>query len=251
LAGKNLLLPGEDRVEYEARLDGVFASLAPRNDAEAELVALVGDDIHKLNRLGRVEKGVTLGRIEELLALTASGEKAGAITNAIQTLGQALVAWSAEPVPTTRTTDYQNRYKTLVDAVSYVENTVQNIPTVLVEACQDALEEVRGKKDDNVVSGAAYAAMFQVARELVSVLLDEGKRQDAQQDELRAAIAGIALPDEAELKKLGRYRSMLELSLERRLTALEQMRKLTAASVAGEKDQEKAREYRVKLRVVA
>jgi hypothetical protein len=102
LAGRGLLLPGEDVREYEERLDGIFASLGPWNDAEAELAALIGDDIHKLNRLAKLEKGISLGRIEELLALTGSGEKAGIITNAIQALGQALVAWSAEPMPTTR-----------------------------------------------------------------------------------------------------------------------------------------------------
>jgi hypothetical protein len=251
LAGRGLLLPGEDVREYEVRLDGIFASLAPRNDAEAEMAALIGDDIHKLNRLAKLEKGVTLGRVEELLALTGSGEMAGVITNAIQALGQALVAWSAEPVPTTKTTDFQNRYKTIVDAVSYVENTVQNVHTVLVEACQEALEEVRGKKDNNVVSGPAYAATFKVTRELMTALLDLGRDQDAEQDRLRAAISGIALPDEAELKKLARYRAMLEVSVQRRLAALEQVRKLTAGNVADQKDVERAKEYRVKLRVVA
>jgi hypothetical protein len=53
-------------------------------------VALVADDLHKLDRLGKIEKGINLGRIEELLALTGSGEKAGTIVNAIQALGQAL-----------------------------------------------------------------------------------------------------------------------------------------------------------------
>ena len=77
-----------------------------------------------------------------------------------------------------------------------------------------------------------------------------GKQQDIEQDELRAGIAGIALPDEAELKKLARYRAMLEASIQRRLTALEQLRRLTAENVTGEKDVERAKEYRVKLRLV-
>ena len=71
--------------------------------------------------------------------------------------------------------------------------------------------------------------------------------EEAAQDELRTAISGIALPDEAELKKLARYRRMLEDSLQRRLAALDQLRRLTA----GKADVEKAKEYRVKLRVVA
>ena len=82
-------------------------------------------------------------------------------------------------------------------------------------------------------------------------ILEHGEQVEAQQDELRSAIATIALPDKNELAKLGKYRSMLELSLGRRLGALEQMRKITAGNVVDEKDVVKAREYRVKLRVVA
>jgi hypothetical protein len=68
---------------------------------------------------------------------------------------------------------------------------------------------------------------------------------------LRAAITGIALPDEAELRKLGRYRKLLEDSLQRRLAALEQLRKLTAERREAGADAEKSREFRVRLRVVA
>ena len=48
-------------------------------------------------------------------------------------------------------------------------------------------------------------------------------RGDVGETSAAAAIAGIALPDEAELKKLARYRAMLELSLQRWLAALEQI----------------------------
>jgi hypothetical protein len=219
LGGHGLLLPGEDPVEYEARMDAVFTSMTPRDEAEAQLVALVGDDLWKLGRLARIEKAITLARVEELLATTGSGEHAAILTSAIQQLGRALAGWSVEPVPTTRSADYYNRYKAFVDAVLYVENTVQGIPVVLVGACHDALDQVRGKKDDVEVSTASYMKVFEVCRMLMSSLLDAGQRQDAEQDQLRAAIAGIALPDEAELKKLARYRAMLELSLQRRLAA--------------------------------
>jgi hypothetical protein len=251
LAGKNLLLPGEDPVEYEVRMDEFFSTLAPKDEGEAQLVALVADDVWKLSRLAKIEKGVGLARIEELLALTGSGDKAGNIVNAIQAMGNALVAWSAEPVPTTRTPDFDRRYGTMCEAVALVNATVTGIPLHLVDACDAALDEARGKKDAVEISPSSYMKVFETCRMLMTTLLDMGQRQDAEQDQLRASISGIALPDEAELKKLARYRAMLEISLQRRLAALEQLRKLTAANVAGEKDQEKAREFRVKLRVVA
>jgi hypothetical protein len=152
LAGKNLLLPGEDPAEYEARMDELFSTLAPTDEGEAQLVALVADDVWKLGRLARIEKGITLGRIEELLALTGSGEKAGIITNAIQVMGNALVAWSAEPVPTTRSPDFDRRYRTMSEAVALVDATVNSIPMHLIDACDAALDEVRGRRDDVGIS---------------------------------------------------------------------------------------------------
>jgi hypothetical protein len=232
-------------------MDELFSTLAPRDEGEAQLAALVADDVWKLGRLARIEKGVTLGRIEELLALTGSGEKSGVITNAITTMGNALVAWSAEPVPTTRTPDFDRRYRTMSEAVALADATITSIPMNLIDACDAALDEVRGRRDDVEISPSSFMTVFESCRMLMATLLDMGRDQDVEQDRLRAAIAGIALPDVGELKKLAKYRAMLELSLGRRLASLEQLRKLTAGNVVGEQDVERAKEYRVKLRVVA
>ena len=207
LAGKNLLLPGEDPVEYESRMDELFSTLAPRDEGEAQLVALVADDVWKLSRLAKIEKGVSLARIEELLVMTGAGEKAGVISNALQALGQALVTWSAAPVPTTRTPDFDRRYRTMCEAVALVDATVNGIPMHLIDACDAALDEVRGKRDDVEISPSSYVQVFEACRVLMSTLLDMGRDQDVEQDRLRAAIAGIALPDKDELAKLGKYRS--------------------------------------------
>jgi DNA-binding transcriptional MerR regulator len=208
-------------------MDEIFASLAPRGEGEAQLVALVADDIRRLSRLAKIEKGVSLARIEELLGLTGSGEKAGTIVTAIQVVGNALNTWSAPPLPSEKCDEPMRRLRTMTRGVDLVGSTVPEVPRDLLDAVED------------------------VAGELMAKLLEHGNKVEAKQDVLRASISGIALPDEAKLKKLARYRSMLELSLQRRLAALEQMRKLTAANVAGEEAQGKAREYRMKLRVVA
>jgi hypothetical protein len=251
LAGRGLLLPGEDAARYQERLDGVFAALAPQDDAQAEVVALVGDDLHKLNRLAEIERGVTLGRIEQLLGLTDSAEKAGIIGNAITVMGSALVAWSEQPIPTEKDDAFTRRFRTMAGAVAVVEATVTDISSATLETCNELLTQLHGRRGEAEVPQAAYAELFQAARQLLTDLLDRGHAQDAAQDELRAAIAGIALPDKEELAKLARYRSMLETSLQRRLGALEQLRRLSAGMVAGQADAEKAKEYRVKLRVVA
>lgn len=67
---------------------------------------------------------------------------------------------------------------------------------------------------------------------------------------MRKSIATVALPSEAELKKLQRYRKILEEGLQRRLAALDQLRKLGDATVRSDSEKATAREFRVKLRVV-
>jgi hypothetical protein len=68
LGAVQAVLPGEDAAEYERRMEAVFEALAPANELEAQLVALIGDDLWRLERLGRVEQGIVLARIEELAA---------------------------------------------------------------------------------------------------------------------------------------------------------------------------------------
>jgi hypothetical protein len=251
LAGRGLLLPGEDRGEYEAKLDGIFAALAPQDDAAAELVALVADELWKLGRLACIEKGITLGRIEELLALTGTAENAGVTVNAINAVGHALTSWAAVPIPAEKGPEYMRRFRALGDALDLVEVTVNGVPADLMEVGRDLLARLHGTAADQTVKPELYQAVFDHARRVMTLLLDKGQAEDASQDELRAAIAGIALPNKDELAKLAKYRSMLETSLQRRLATLDQLRNLTASKAADAGGGDKAREYRVKLRIVA
>lgn len=251
LTGRGLLLPGEDAKVYSDKMDGIFTAMAPQNDAEAELVALVADDIWKLGRLARIEQGITLGRIEELLGLTATAERACTTGNAISALGKALAAWSEQPIPTERSTGFKSRFDAMVGALDLVEATVAGIPAGIIDTCNSHLTELHGRRGDTEVPQAAYLRLFDAAREVMTVLLGRGHAEEAAQEELRANIAGIALPSKEELAKLAKYRSMLETSLQRRLAALDQLRKLTAGIATNEAVLGKAKEYRVKLRVVA
>jgi len=254
LAGKNLLLPGEEAQEYENKLDGIFSSMAPKNDAEAEIVALVADDLWKLGRLARIEKGLTLGRVEELLAQTSTGERSEPVTRAITAVGTALMCWTREPTPSEAGEELGRRIKAISQAVAIVEATVLEVPAVpaeLVEQCDDLIAKLQTDQHHGRFSPDIYMKLGEAARTLMGVLLDVGHAEAAAQDELRAAVASIALPNKEELAKLAKYRAMLETSLQRRLAALDQMRKLSASSAIGEAAVDKAKEYRVKLRVVA
>jgi len=251
LAGRGLLLPGEDAQVYAEKMDGIFTCMAPQDDAEAELVALVADDLWKLGRLAKIEQGITLGRIEELLALTGTAEEAGVTSNAITALGRALAAWSEQPVPTEKSTGFKPRFDAMAGALDLVEATVPGFPAGIIDTCNILLAELQGRRGDTEVARATYLGLFDAARELMTVLLDRGLAEEVAQEELRASIAGIALPDKEELAKLAKYRAMLETSLQRRLATLDQVRKLAAGAAIGEAVMDKAKEFRVKLRVVA
>ncbi len=250
LTGRGLLLPGETAAEYEAKLDGIFTSLAPRDDAEAELVALAADDIWKLSRLARIEKGITLGRIEELLAFTGTAEKVGSTVNAIHALGAALASWTDEPLPAEKGTEFRRRFGAMASAIGLVEATVASPPAGYLGVCNELLDRLHGRQEELGVDQAAYLGLFDAAREVMTVLLDRGHAEEAALEELRACIAGIALPTKEELAKLAKYRAMLETSLQRRLAALEQLRKITVNTNVTEAAVDKSKEYRVKLRVV-
>ncbi|MBE2254326.1 MAG: hypothetical protein IAE78_32665 [Myxococcus sp.] len=250
LAAKNLLLPGEDVESYESRLDGVFMALAPADEAQAQLAALIGDDLWKLARLDRIEQGIVLGRIEELLGLTHTSDAAARTTSALVVLGTALRQWEAQPQPTERNADFIRRLTAMSDAVDTVENLVIDLPVELMSRCNELLARLHIPIGGNVVPMDVYTEVFQAAGKVMGVLMNKGDQDEAAQGELRKAIATIALPNEAELKRLARYKKMLEDSLQRRLQTLEQLRKLVVASPATAETTERAREYRVKLRLV-
>jgi hypothetical protein len=250
LAGRQILLPGENEQMYVEKLDNIFIALAPQNAAEAEVTALIGDDLWKLGRLERIERGVLLGRIEELLGLTGSAEKAGHLSAAMKGLAEAITAWEQEPTPEASDAEFIHRLGQLGRAVSVVEDTVTEVPKALVEACSRHLDRLRNRSGGAVVEIDARAQLGLAARMLMARLLEEGDKVDATQDQLRACIAGLALPDKAEFAKLAKYRSMLELGLQRRLATLEQLRKLRTDKAASAEDDERARDFRVRLRLV-
>jgi hypothetical protein len=250
LSGIQMLLPGEDPVVYGCRADAVFTALGIDSDAEAQLGALIADDLWKLERLAKIEHGLTLGRIEELLGLTQSAEKAASTTTAIAALGSAITSWELPPIPTERTPDYVCRFRALSDAIDLVSASVPELPREVVEECDHLVAQLLGKRGDTTVPLDAYARLDQAVCMLMAKLLEHGDRIEMDQETMRKAIATIALPNMVELAKLSKYRRMLEDSLQRRLHAFEQLRALAAARQPTDVDREMAKEYRVRLRLV-
>lgn len=247
LAAKNFILPGEDATEYERRADAMFDALAPQDAAQAEFVALVFDDTWKLERLGRIEHALTLGRIEELLATTATAEASKKIAAAVYALGSALTAWQSDPQPASGSQEFVLRVQRLQAAL---EEVGADLPEHDLEGLAAAHGRVALLSVASVPpDGTAITAATNALVAFLQGLLKLGDSKAAEEDALKKMISNLALPDEAELKKFGRYRKTIEEGLQRRLAILEQLRKLAAQRT--ESAPGKAHEYRVKLRVVA
>jgi hypothetical protein len=86
-------------------------------------------------------------------------------------------------------------------------------------------------------------------RKILISLMARGDEEEARQEEIRVAVAALALPAEHELRKLMRYRKGIEEGLLRRLQALELTRKLIDDRLAAEQDLGAAREFRLRLRI--
>lgn len=248
LAAKQVLLPGEDPEEYARRADAVFEALAPRNEAQAELVALIADDIHKLARLERVEVGVLMGRIENLMAQTEISEEANRVAQAIQGFGGALSAWCAVPMPHERGDDLDRRSKRLLGAFSHALELMPDLPVEPFAACNRYTARMADKVAYPVFPADLLAKVYEEARLFLEAAITIGKDVDKKQEETRKAVATISLPDKEELSKLAKYRRLIEEGLGRRLDMLEQLRQNSVA--AGIDELAAAREYRLRLRVV-
>ncbi len=248
LAAKQVLLPGEDPAEYAHRADAVFEALAPRDEAQAEVVALVADDLHKLARLERVEVGVLLGRIENLMAQTTISEEAARVAQAIKAFGLALAAWAAAPALQDRGEELDRRSKRLLGAFSRALELVPDLPMQHYTACNVYLARLADKVAYPAFPAEMLVLVYQEALQFMEAAIKVGKEVEAKQDELRKAVATISLPDKEELAKLGRYRKLIEEGLARRLAMLNQFRQISVAGT--EVDRAAAREYRLRLRIV-
>jgi hypothetical protein len=246
-----MLLPGEDVSEYARRMDSTFVALDPRDDAQAQLVALVADDLWKLDRLARIETGLSLARIEELLGQTQLAERAGGLSNAIAALGIAVSAWEDHPYPVNGNPDLARRLQSLSDALDLVACIAGSVSPEKLAACEPLISRLRRVSPGAAVPEGSCAELCHASRMVMGELIDRGDRIEADQGDMRKAVATLAIPDEKELSKLGRYRRMVEEGLHRRLQALECLRRLSTTAAPDAASVNRASEYRMRLRVVS
>lgn len=249
LGAVKAVLPGEDVELYAARADAFFAECGVSNAAEAELAALAFDDIWRLGRLAKVENALIHSRIEELAGQVDGAETASACAQCILSVGHALEAWAGAPIPLDRGEDLSERVRLVRKAMNLIMDTLPDFPLDGLAEVERLLLRTRDHVAYIQLAPELHRQVQDAVRVVLTALLDRGAREDSRQDGIRQAIATIALPADSELKKVERYRRALELSLQRRLQTLEQMRRLTT-SRPPQHDAEKAREFRIRLRLV-
>ena len=133
-------------------------------------------------------------------------------------------------------------------AINLIADVLDDAPMDLIADCHRHLVALGDARAHPELPLASLDALVAAAQQLTNALVERATRDEAAQEDLRKAIAGIALPAEAELKKLARYTKMIEESLTRRLAALEQLRKANETTSAATEEQ--ARAFRLRLRVV-
>jgi hypothetical protein len=171
------------------------------------------------------------------------------IAEVIHAVGTALNLWVTEPVPQERGEELTRRVQVIRKALALVMDVLPDFPLDGVADVERLLLMTGDRVAHLELPPDLPERVQEALRGVLVALLARGEVEQARQEQVRIAVATIALPAESELKKLARYRKQLEDGLQRRLQALDLMRKLTADR-PGQQDPEKAREFRVRLRLV-
>jgi hypothetical protein len=171
------------------------------------------------------------------------------IAEVIHAVGTALNLWVAAPVPRERGDELTQRVQVIRKALALIMEVLPDFQLDGVAEVDRLLLMTGDRVAHLELPPDLPARVLEALRGVLVALLARGEVEQARQEETRIAVATMALPAESELKKLARYRRQLEDGLQRRLQALEIMRRLTTER-PGQQDPEKAREYRLRLRLV-
>ena len=171
------------------------------------------------------------------------------IAEAIHAVGSSLNLWVGAPVPRERGEELVRRVQVIRKALCVLMEALPDLPLDGVAEVERLLVMTDDQNAHPELPPDHHERVQEALRSVLVALLARGEVEQARQEQIRIAVATIALPAEGELKKLSRYRKTIEDGLQRRLQALEMMRKL-AADRPGQPEPERSKEYRIRLRLV-
>ena len=249
LTANHLVLPGEDAQAYEHHLDGYFATFAPTTLPEAHVVAQLGDLSWKLERLSKLENNRLRARLEEELEKTdehVSIRITRQVREMVNALAETVDAVPEPPADPVRTEALLLGVKRLVEMLREVPKVTPDVVHVLANALAVANESI---PDSVRLTKDAYVGLGNASKVVRGALTAKLADEEASLESLRERLATeVLLLEDADLKKMEKYRRTLEASLLRQTELLGKMRSLVAA--AEPQARSEAQELRVKLRVV-
>lgn len=227
LRANGLLLPGEDEGAYVAHLAGVLAAVMPVGHAEVHAATMLADLQWRQSRWMRAENAAITNDLEA--KMRGSPEKArGAVLHQALTIVNALI----------QTLDGEIQPDAVADLVRisrgvtpFIDKAALGDTAVVLDVAIDALERADGLEDVALALGKMRSATAMVQ----TALVNEVQTAEGALNKLERVLAGVALPLDPDLKRLGRYRRMIDGAIESQLRVLEALQERRTARRRGPK----------------
>ncbi|MDY7225781.1 hypothetical protein [Hyalangium rubrum] len=229
-------------------MDSWFVTLTPTTMPEAAIVAQLGDQSWKLERLSRLENNRLCARLEEELEKTENFQLVVHTRRALEAISSLAETVDAIRVPWTEP-EMTEAFLRGVEGTLAMLREVPELPEAIIQSLATALDQVRDTRKDGRLDRIAYEHLGNMAKLVRGSLTEKLAREEAALEPVRERLAAeVLLLEDGDLKKLERHRRLLETSMQRQLDLLSQVR--ARVVTASPEIQAEAKELRVKLRLV-
>ena len=229
ITATSTLLPSERPEDYQSCIDGWAETLRPSSPGEAHIVARIGDLNYRLRRVQAQEDRHLAAALESKIAASPVAKMLQSARDARLGLASLIDNTSA----TTCSGEELTRLLTPIRAMMRWLGGLDLAPSVTVPLAA-IYEELSTQAALDLVEAEVFQQLAVVVANVIGALdaMVTGLERD-----LEAAREQIAsettLGDDPQLKKLGRYRTMLDKHLDAELGRLKIVRELAQGSTSG------------------
>lgn len=222
----SFMVLGSERVEdYADHLETWLVSVPAGNPAAHAMRTLAADLSWRLLRLHRLEQHHHRDVLEKKLMKTKEFS-----TRALAQRGLAVTQALIQAAETTRPPTAPNGIRSFAEAcrsaIAIIEESESPplLPLGKLRQSVDALEQVAGLE----AARAAFSAIATAATEIALALSEQVERGNESLNRLRTILADTELlVDDAEAKRLGRYRATIQQALARQVELVEAVQRRT------------------------
>jgi hypothetical protein len=226
---KQILLPGEDFGQYRESVSDYFLAFAPKNGAEANVVAEIADLAWRLQRLSSIENGIMMRRLQEHLEETKLFRLRYQTRNCLIAVRSA--ASTVEEVAPRGTVSEMASFLDGLDQLLVMLWGLEDLPAGPLGSLEAAQERLLADSDGSSINQQRYRDLGPALRKIEEALGEKLLGENEQLEELKKEIAkNHLLLNGHDLKRLEKYRRGLEQATARQLETLKTVR---ASSVLG------------------